>query len=161
MKFRSTFLKSAVLLGMLFLWIMLAGTRFTAQAASRVTLVVGETKQLKKTGASAWKSSKRSVVRVSETGEIIALRKGSCKVTAIVNNKKKTWKVSVLAPSLSKTLKKVKVGKTFVLSLKKASKLKFSWSVSDSSVLKLKKKGRRNSVGRKKLPRRKPLMAGC
>ena len=116
------------------------GSLHSAHAAKTVTLVVGQTKQLKKSSAK-WNSAKPSVASVSPTGLVTALKKGTCRITARTGKQKSVWKVKVEAPRLGKTRKVIAVGKGFSLKVKNTTK-KFKWSVSDPSVLKIKKKGR-------------------
>ncbi len=140
MKHSLSLRKTGMLLAMLFLCLSLTGALTTVKAASRTTLLVGQTKQLKKQGAAGWKSSRPSVATVSASGLVTALKKGSTTVTAVRGGRKLTWNITVLSPVLSASQKNVDVGKKFTLSLKRASGLRFSWSVSDPSILKLKKK---------------------
>ena len=116
------------------------GSFHTIHAAKTVTMVVGETKQLKKSSAK-WSSGKRSVASVSRTGLVTALKKGSCRITARTGKKKTIWKIKVEAPKLNKTRNTIAVGKSFSLKMKNTTK-KFKWSVSDPSILKIDKKGR-------------------
>ena len=53
------------------------GSLHSAHAAKTVTLVVGQTKQLKKSSAK-WNSAKPSVASVSPTGLVTAMKKGTC-----------------------------------------------------------------------------------
>ena len=145
MNHRALIRRSCLLAIMLLLCMIFAGAGSSIHAASRTrkhTVVVGEKKQLKPAGASRYKSKKPSVVRVSAAGQITALKKGTCKITAVRGKKKLTWKIKVVSPSLNKKKKKLDPGRSFTLKLKKASGLKYTWSVSDPSVLKLTKKSK-------------------
>ena len=154
MKQRTLIRKPCLLVSIFLLCMVIAGTGSSIYAASRTrkhTLVIGEKKQLKPIGAVKYRSKKPSVVRVSASGQIIALKKGSCKITAVRGKKKLTWKIKVVSPVLNKKKKKLDVGHSFTLKLNKASSLKYTWSVSDSSVLKLtKKSGTKYKVKAKK-----------
>lgn len=77
----------------------------TAEAATKVrlnktkvTLTPGSKLQLKLSGANGkviWKSSKKSVATVSSKGKVTAKKKGTAAITAKVENKKLTCKVTV------------------------------------------------------------------
>ncbi len=140
MKSRSNVLKYSILLSFMMLCFILAGSHRSFHAATVKSIVVGQTKQLKKT-ATGWVSRKPTVATVSETGLVTALRPGTTKVTAVRGRKKYTWKIKVVAPTLNKSEKTLKVNKSFTLKLKN-SPTKFTWSVSDPSVLKLTKKSK-------------------
>lgn len=65
---------------------------------TKITLIVGETSVLKLTGTSKavkWSSSKKSVATVSSKGKVTAKKEGTTNITATVNNKKYTCKVTV------------------------------------------------------------------
>ena len=141
MKDRSAALKSGILLGLLFLCVFGMGMHNRAKAASNKTLVAGETIQLPAKGTYGFTSSRPAVASVSADGLVTALRKGTCRVTAVRNQKKRTWKITVLAPKLSKEQRSVGVNQSFSISLKNASGLQYNWAVSDPTVLRLKKKG--------------------
>jgi len=77
-----------------------------AQAASiklskkSVTLEVGETKKIKVKGTKekvTWKSSDKTVAKVSKKGKITAKGEGTCEITAKVGSKTLTCKVTVKA----------------------------------------------------------------
>lgn len=68
---------------------------------SQATLEAGKTLQLKVTGtnsASSWLSSDKAVATVSQKGKVKALRSGNAIITASVNKKKYTCKVTVTEP---------------------------------------------------------------
>lgn len=143
MNHRTLIRKPCLLVSILLLCMVFAGAGSSIHAASRTrkyTLVIGEKKQLKPAGAAGYRSKKPSVVRVSASGQITARKKGTCKVTAVRGKKKLTWKIKVVSPALNKKKKTLDVGRSFTLKLKKSYGLKYSWSVSDPSVLKLTKK---------------------
>lgn len=65
---------------------------------TKVTLSVGDTKQLKVSGTKkkvAWSSSKKSVATVSKKGKVTAKKAGTATITAKVGKKKLTCKVTV------------------------------------------------------------------
>lgn len=132
------FQKQICLVFLVMLCLLCAGTLNRAHAAKRCTLVKGQTKQLLKT-ARKWRSNKPAVATVSSEGVVTAVKKGTCIVTARKRKKKYSWTVKVEAPRLGRTNKSIAVGKSFNLMLKKTN-LKFKWSVSDPSVLTLRKK---------------------
>ena len=140
MKYRSVVLRSVLVFGLLLFSLLYMGSCNPANAASAKKIVVGQTKQLKTKGTSRWKSSRPSVARVSKSGLVTAVRQGTCKITAVKNGRKVSWKFKVYAPKLSATRKTLDKKKSFTLTLKGAGDLKFSWVSSDKSVLKLKKK---------------------
>ena len=140
MKQKSLIVKSGILISLLLLCMFFIGAHSTVKAATtRTTLLVGQSKQLRKKGATRWSSSRPNVASVTANGQVVALSKGTCKVTAYVKKKKQTWRITVAAPSLNREKHKVNVKQAFYLSLKKNSGFKFKWSVSDSTILKLKK----------------------
>lgn len=132
------FQKQICLVFLVMLCLLCAGTLNRAHAAKRCTLVKGQTKQLLKT-ARKWRSNRPAVATVSSEGVVTAVKKGTCIVTARKGKKKYSWTVKVEAPRLGRTNKSIAVGKSFNLMLKKTN-LKFKWSVSDPSVLTLRKK---------------------
>lgn len=78
-----------------------------AQAASTIkiskkslSLKVGKTAVLEVKGAKKvkWATSNKSVAKVSKTGKVTAVKAGTAKITATVNKKKYTCKVTVTAP---------------------------------------------------------------
>lgn len=113
-----------------------------AQAATvklnktKITMVKGQTKQIKIKGTSKkvkWSSSKKSVATVSSKGVITAKGKGQVVITAKVNKKKYTCKVTVETPSISKKTAKVKVGKKVTLKVKGTNQ-SVTWSSSNKKI---------------------------
>ena len=133
------FQKQFCMVILVMLCLLCAGSLNKAHAARRCTLVKGQTKQLLKK-AKKWKSNRPAIATVDSQGLVTAVRKGSCTITARKGRKKISWKIFVEAPRLDKENKSIAVGKSFSLTLRKTSQ-KFKWSVSDPSVLKIKKKG--------------------
>lgn len=69
---------------------------------TKKTLTVGKTLQLKILGTTkkvTWSSSKKSVATVSKSGKVTAKVAGTATITAKVDNKKYTCKVTVKAPT--------------------------------------------------------------
>lgn len=63
-----------------------------------ITLVVGKSKTLKVTGTKqkiTWASSKKTVATVNKAGKVVAKKAGTATITATVNKKKYTCKVTV------------------------------------------------------------------
>jgi hypothetical protein len=122
----------------------------TVQAATKVklnktkaTLIVGNTVNLKVSGTSkkvTWKSSDSKVAKVSSKGVVTAKKKGSAKITATVDGKKYTCKVTVEKPSISDETAAITVGSTVSLSVDGTTQ-KVTWSSGDKSVAKVSKKG--------------------
>lgn len=84
-------------------------TAITADAATvkltstKVTMKVGQTKTLKVTGTTkkvTWKTSDKSVATVSKAGKITAKKVGKATITATVNSKNYTCKVTVVEKEL-------------------------------------------------------------
>jgi uncharacterized protein YjdB len=84
-----------------------AATKKQTLNATKVTLTVGKTKQLKVSNISAskvkWSSSKKSVAMVSKTGKVTAKKKGTATITAKFSGKSLTCKVTVKAKASSAT----------------------------------------------------------
>lgn len=99
-------LVSVLILSMVALSIIPVLTNITtAKAATininkeKLTLSIGKTYHLKITGTVKtvkWSTSNTSVAAVSNTGKVIAKKKGTATITATVNNKKYFYKVTVL-----------------------------------------------------------------
>jgi flavodoxin len=84
-----------------------AATKKQTLNATKVTLTVGKTKQLKVSNISAskvkWSSSRKSVATVSKTGKVTAKKKGTATITAKFSGKSLTCKVTVKAKASSAT----------------------------------------------------------
>ena len=79
-------------------------------SAKTASLTVGKTKKLTLKNTSKtpkWSSSKTSVATVSKSGVVKAVKAGTATITATLNGKKYTCKVTVKAPTAKDTLKKV------------------------------------------------------
>lgn len=83
-----------------------------------------------------WKSNKNSVVQISDTGRLLALKHGTAIITATVDGVKKSCTVTVKPPviSLNKTSVTVRIGEQLTLSAKVSSGNPPVWSSSKSSV---------------------------
>lgn len=109
-------------------------TAYSVSAASiskeEATLCAGQTVQLKINGINEkvnWFSSNKSVATVTQNGKVSAKKKGTTTVTARIEKKKYTCKITVETPKLSKTSITVKTGKTFQLKMQN-TKQKYKWS---------------------------------
>lgn len=110
-----------------------------AQAARKVTLIVGQTQQLHRANA-AWSSGKPKIAAVSPDGRVNALKKGKTTITAKVGKKKYTYRITVQAPRLSASVKKLALKKSFTLKVKNTNR-KFRITSSDPSIAKIRKTG--------------------
>jgi flavodoxin len=84
-----------------------AATKTRKLNATKVTLTVGKTKQLKVSNIKAskvkWSSSKKSVATVNKTGKVTAKKAGKTTITAKFSGKSLTCKVTVKAKASSAT----------------------------------------------------------
>lgn len=104
------------------------------------TLLKGEQFQLKVTGTSksvSWSSNNKNVAKVTSKGKVIAVGKGKTTITAKAGGTKKTCKIIVESPVLSK--------KSVVLEPKQSKTIKLMgcsfhvrWKSSDSSIVDVK-----------------------
>jgi uncharacterized protein YjdB len=83
-----------------------------------------------------WESSAPDVATVSQNGKVTAISKGTTTVTAHINGKSYTCKVTVTekTAAISRVIH-LNVGKTKTISLKKLGKLK--WTSSDENIAKM------------------------
>ncbi len=100
-------------------------------------------------GKTTYKSSNTKVAKVSSSGKITALKKGTAKITVRNNGASATFKVTVKNPKLNSSSKTLKKGKSFTLKITgKVGKAKFVSSnkkvatVSAKGVVKAKNKGK-------------------
>jgi hypothetical protein len=110
---------------------------------TKATLTVGNTVTLKVSGTSkkvTWKSSNSKVAKVSSKGVVTAKKKGSAKITATVDGKKYTCKVTVEKPSISDKSATITIGDTISLFMDETTQ-KVTWSSGDKSIAKVSKKG--------------------
>ncbi|MDD6043366.1 MAG: Ig-like domain-containing protein [Eubacteriaceae bacterium] len=109
------------------------------------TVVVGATVKLKISGTSkkvTWSTSKKSVATVSSKGVVTGKKAGKATITAKVNGKKYTCKVTVKdVPKLSKTKSTLYVGNTTTLKVTGTAK-KVTWASSNKSVATVSTKGK-------------------
>lgn len=96
--------------------------RLTASVSSNITPV--------------WKSNKKSVATVNETGVITAIKHGTATITATVDGVSKTCTVTVKPPAikLSKEALSIKTGNTITLEAEVSSGISPIWSSSNTSI---------------------------
>lgn len=95
-------------------------------------------------GASpVWKTNKKSVAVVDETGLVTAVKHGVATISAVVNGEKKECKITVKSPTitLNKTILKIHAGKSEKLTAAVSSGNPPVWSSSKSSVATVKQDG--------------------
>ncbi|MCH5299649.1 MAG: Ig-like domain-containing protein, partial [Ruminococcus sp.] len=68
-------------------------------------------------GATTYKSSNTKVAKVSASGKITALKKGTATITLTNNGSSKSFKITVKNPKLNKTKKTLKKGAKFMLKI--------------------------------------------
>lgn len=110
---------------------------------TKQTMYIGQTMNLKVTGTTqkvTWSTSNKKVATVSTKGKVTAKKKGTATITAKVSNKKYTCKVTVKAPKLSATSKKLDIGKTYTLKLTGATAK--SYSSSNQKIATVDRKGK-------------------
>lgn len=108
---------------------------------TNILLVKGQKYKLKISNATSkvsWSSSRKSVATVSSSGKVTARGKGKAVITAKVGAKKKTCKVTVEAPRLSKTSLSLKVGESKTIALS-GCRHSIKWSSSDSDIARVSK----------------------
>lgn len=100
-------------------------------------------------GKTTYTSSSAKVAKVSSTGKVTAVKKGTATITVKNNGVTAKFKVTVKNPTLNATSKTLKKGKSFTLKITgKVGKAKFTSSnkkiatVSSKGVVKAKKKGK-------------------
>ena len=100
-------------------------------------------------GKTTYTSSNSKVAKVSSSGKITALKKGTAKITVKNNGVKKTFTVTVKNPKLNATSKTLKKGKTFAIKItgqigkaKYVSSNKKVATVTSSGKVKAKSKGK-------------------
>lgn len=119
---------------------------------SKVTLIKGQTIQLKVTGTKSkakWSSNKKSVATVSAKGKVTAKKKGLATITAKVGSKKYICKVTVKQPvtkiKLNKKSVSLNAGTTVTIKAtvcpSTANNKAIKWSSSDTGVATVSPKG--------------------
>ncbi len=101
-----------------------------------LTLLKGKSKTLKVSGTSdkvKWSTSDKKIATVSQSGKVTAVAKGSVTITAKAGSLKKTCKVKVEAPKLSKSKLTLKPGEEFTLKVS-GTKQDVVWSSNSDAV---------------------------
>ncbi|HCT91334.1 MAG TPA: hypothetical protein DF613_08135 [Lachnospiraceae bacterium] len=127
----------------------------TALAKTSGSVVIGGTQTVKvknapKGASITYKSSKKSVAKVTGKGKVTGLKAGTAKITVTVkkgkSKKNLIYKITVKKPKLSKNSFTVGVGKSVVLAVKnkpgKSVKAKYKWTSSNKSVAAVTSKGK-------------------
>jgi uncharacterized protein YjdB len=112
-------------------------------SATSAVLGVKETKTLKVTGTSTkvqWTSSNQKVATVSTSGKITGVGKGTATITATIGSTKKTCKVTVEKPSISKKSATLAAGSKLTLKMSGTTRTA-KWSTSDKSIATVSSKG--------------------
>lgn len=110
---------------------------------SELELYVHETYTLKVSGTSSkpkWKSSDKTVAKVSSNGKVTAVKEGTAVITATVGSKKYKCNVTVKDLFINKHFLDLQVGEFFKLSLEGATKT-VKWKSSDKDVISVSKDG--------------------
>ncbi|MCD8074506.1 MAG: Ig-like domain-containing protein [Lachnospiraceae bacterium] len=108
------------------------------------TLIKGQTLKLKITGTSdtvTWKSSKKSVAKVSASGKVTAKKKGTATITATVNGTKYKCKITVVTPAISDTTLSLTVGDTQKLKISGTTET-VTWTSSNKKIASVNKNGK-------------------
>ena len=132
--------RGRALLLLLVLCVFLKGTEGWAESSSakRVRMTVGQSRVLLRE-ADAWSSEDPAIVLVDQNGRVTGRSEGEALVTAYVGRAEYRYRVLVELPRLSVSARALSSGESFSLSLH-GTHLKFRWSVSDPSVLSIRKK---------------------
>lgn len=103
---RSKFLKILI---MIFIFAFtLPNTVHASEPNKKVTMYVGDTKQLKISASKVvWKSLDKRIVSVSKNGKLTAKKAGTTTITATINKTKKVYKVTVKKPSMEQQASKL------------------------------------------------------
>lgn len=109
-------------------------------SAKAITMVKGQTKQIKLKGISkrpTWSCSNKKIVKVSRKGKysakITAKKKGTAYIYAKINKKKYKCKIKVEVPSINRQKVVLDEGKTFQLKIKK-TKQKITYESVNPSI---------------------------
>lgn len=129
--------------------ISLPGQPTKVSAAAKInkktlTLLKGQSATLKVTGTNKktiWTSNRKSVATVSSKGKVIAKQKGTTIITAKIGSKKYSCKVTVQAPTISKSKITMKKGSSTVLKLNGTNQ-KITWKSSNKKIATVTSKGK-------------------
>ncbi len=113
---------------------------------SKTSITVAEkgTTTLKVKGASkkvTWSTSDKNIAKVDKNGKVTGVKKGTVTITAKVEHKNITCKVTVTKPEISKTSAKIYLGGTTNLKVTD-TKSTVTWSTSDKSIATVNKNGK-------------------
>ena len=119
---------------------------------TKATVYIKNKKTIKATvtnpvGATTYTSSNTKVATVSKKGVVTAKKKGTAKIKVTNNGVTKTFTVTVKNIKLNKKKKKLKIGKSFKLKVKKGLVGKAKYKSSNKRVAKVTKKGKVKAVG--------------
>ena len=128
--------RKKILIGCMVLLASLLFVPGTVQAAPKVKLVVGNSKQLRVSKARKkvkWSSSKSSVAKISKSGLVTAQRRGKAVISARVSGRRLTYRVTVKDAKLSATNIALVAGGSRQLRVTN-SKGKVAWSSTNSNI---------------------------
>lgn len=119
---------------------------------TKATVYIKNKKTIKATvtnpvGDTTYTTSNKKVATVSKKGVVTAKKKGTAKIKVTNNGVTKTFTVTVKNIKLNKKKKKLKIGKSFKLKVKKGLVGKAKYKSSNRRVAKVTKKGKVKAVG--------------
>ena len=120
--------------------------------ATKATIYIKNKKTIKATvtnpvGNTTYTTSNKKIATVSNKGVVTAKKKGTAKIKVTNNGVTKTFTVTVKNIKLNKKKKKLKIGKSFKLKVKKGLVGKAKYKSSNKRVAKVTKKGKVKAVG--------------
>ena len=119
---------------------------------TKATVYIKNKKTIKATvtnpvGDTTYTTSNKKVATVSKKGVVTAKKKGTAKIKVTNNGVTKTFTVTVKNIKLNKKKKKLKIGKSFKLKVKKGLVGKAKYKSSNKRIAKVTKKGKVKAVG--------------
>ena len=105
-------------------------------SSKNLTLIIGQSQLLKLSGTSSkitWTTKNKSIATVDKKGKVTAKKKGTTVITASVNGKKYTCKVTVESPKLNKTSISLNTKQSTRLKLN-GTKQKVKWVSKNKSI---------------------------
>lgn len=109
----------------------------------KLTIYIGNTKQLKMTGTKKkikWTSNKKKIATVTKTGKVKGVKAGKATITAKIGTKKYSCTVTVKDIVINKTSTQLKVGKSINLKVL-GNKKKTIWFSDDAGIAAVDKNG--------------------
>lgn len=109
-----------------------------------ITLIKGQSTTLKITGTkkkAKWSSNKKAVVTVSQTGKIVAKKKGTATITAAIGDQKYNCKVTVQTPKMSTSKVTLTKGDSTKLKLNGTDQA-ITWKSSNKNIASVNKNGK-------------------